>query len=149
MARIAFSFANINIHQRWCGHLTTQFISTRMHSSRMCTGCGSSCLRGVLPQCMLGHTPQFVGLETPQQVWAWRPPWPDPSTSPWVSAWRPFPHGQIPQLPPWVLARRTPWRPAARHAGIPRAMHAGIPPPPVNRMTDRCKNITFANSVCI
>ena len=28
---------------------------------------------GGLPQCMLGYTPQ---------VWAWRPPWPDPSTSP-------------------------------------------------------------------
>ena len=33
--------------------------------------------------------------------------------------------------------------PTARHAGIPPAMHAGMPPPPVNRMTDRCKNITL------
>ena len=41
--------------------------------------------------------------------------------------------------------------PAARHAGIahthpPAARHAGIPPP-VNRMTDTCKNITFATSL--
>ena len=27
------------------------------------------------------------------------------------------------------------------------SMHSGRPPP-VNRMTDRCKNITFANFVC-
>ena len=53
--------------------------------------------------------------------------------------------------------------PTARHAGIPPAMyagiahppaarHAGIPPAmlgwhlPVNRMTDRCKNITLATT---
>ena len=67
-----------------------------------------------------------------------------------------------------------PWRPAARHAGIPPTMHAGIAPPrsrhplrdllqgmlryhlqcmlgqhpsPVNRITDTCKNITFATSL--
>ena len=80
------------------------------------------------PRCGPGHPLSGVGLET-SQVWAWRPP------------------GQIPQLPPWVWA----WRPAS---------HAGIPPipletcktcwdtscnacwdPPVDRTTDRCKNI--------
>ena len=58
---------------------------------------------GGLPQCMLGYTPQ---------VWAWRPPWPDPST-----------------CPPQGVGQKTPWRPAARHAGIPPARHAGIPSP--------------------
>ena len=40
--------------------------------------------------------------------------------------------------------------PASRHAGIPPAMHAGIAPPPtlrVDRITDTCKNITFATSL--
>ena len=36
-----------------------------------------------------------------------------------------------------------PPRRPARHAGILPARHAGIPPLPVNRMTDRCKNITL------
>ena len=97
--------------------------TTRMHSSRIVTACGSSRpyrgLRG-LPQCMLGYThpttPRCgpgdlslgVGLETP-------------------------PPGQTPQLPPWVWAWRPPPRPAARHAGIPPARHTGIPP--LNRMT--------------
>ena len=31
---------------------------------------------------------------------------------------------------------------------IPASTEADTPPPPVNRMTDRCKNITFANFVC-
>ena len=54
-----------------------------MHSSRMLTDRSSSrLLGGRLPQCMLGYPPG-VGLETPlPHVWAWRPPRPDPSTSP-------------------------------------------------------------------
>ena len=83
---------------------------TRMHSSRMRTARSSSrllCVCGevFLLQCMLGYTPPRcgpgdppgcgpedppgVGLETPlavdlktPQVWAWRPPWPDSSSSP-------------------------------------------------------------------
>ena len=63
---------------------------------------------------------------------------------------------------------RHPPRPVTRHAGIPPAMHAGIAhpletcckpcsdttckacwdtTPPVDRMTDTCKNITFATSL--
>ena len=57
------------------------------------------------------------------------------------------------RTPPWSMhppradphGSRHP--PAARHAGIPPAMHAGIAPPPVNRITDTCKNITFATSL--
>ena len=45
---------------------------------------------------------------------------PDPlQLPPWMWAWKPARHAEIP-----------PWRPAARHAGIPPAMHAGIPSPP-------------------
>ena len=112
--------------------------STRMHSSRIVTACGSSRpyrgLRG-LPQCMLGYThpptPRCgpgdlslgVGLENPPGVGLETPP------------------GQTPQLLPWVWAWRPPPRPAARHAGMPPARHAGIPPPP--EQNDGCRNITL------
>ena len=118
----------------------------------MCTACGSSHQLGGLPQCMLGYSAGCgpgnalgVGLETPSWVWAWRPPWPDPSSSTWVWAWRP--PGQTPHALPWVwcwrLARHAriplprdlqdmlgyhPWKPP-RQAGIPPARHAGIPSP--------------------
>ena len=111
---------------------------------------------------MLGYTPQGVGMETPW-VWAWRHPLSVglEDTPSWVWAWRP------PQVWAWrpPLARPLSFPPRcgpgdpphARHAGIPPARHAGIPPPgylqcmlryhpppiPVNRMTDRCKNITL------
>ena len=132
-----------------------------MHSSRMCTASGSSHPREVgLPQCMLGYTtlcpspsvdletpPPRCGLGTPQ-VWAWRPPWPDNSTSPLgvglETPQRPARHAGIPPARHAGIPS-PPWRPAARHAGISPAIHAGIPPPcpPVSRMTDRCKNITL------
>ena len=104
-------------------------IKTRMHSSRMLSAGGD------LPQCLLGYTPlgvdlktplhvglntpsgvgldtpSGVGLETPK-VWAWKPPWPDQSTSPQgVGLETPRPD---PSSSPWVLT----WTPA-RHAGIP------------------------------
>ena len=87
-----------------------------------------------------------VGLETPPARPQPRPgcgsedhPWPDPSTS--LPGFGPetSPLGvgleispnQTPQHPPWVWA----WRPS---------------PPPLwtDWLTDRCKNITFANFVC-
>ena len=102
------------------------------------------------------ETPLGVGLETPRcgpgdppgcrpgdpQVWAWRPPRPDPSTSPLgvgleTLQTRPlnFPPGcgpadpqdQTPQLPLWVWA----WR-FAMHAGIPPPNH----PPPSREQND-------------
>ena len=90
-------------------------------------GCGPvdppGCGPGDPPGCGPG-TPLGVGLETPQ-VRAWRPPRSDLSTSPLgvgletcKACWDTI---------PWISA----------------AMHAGIPPAPVNRMTDRCKNITL------
>ena len=43
----------------------------------------------------------------------------------------------------------TPQKPAARHAEIPPAMHVGIaPPPPMNRSTDACENITLPQLRC-
>ena len=47
------------------------------------------------------------------------------------------------QAPPHCKACWDSTPPAARHAGIPPVMHAGIAPPPVNRMTNGCKNITL------
>ena len=41
---------------------------------------------GCLPQCMLGYTPQGLGLDTPP-VWPWRPTsWPNPPTSTWCGS---------------------------------------------------------------
>ena len=91
-----------------------------MHSSRMRTARSSNrqLWEGGLPQCMQGYIPPGVGLETPSRVWAWRPPQ-------WVWAWKP-----------------------ARHAGIHPPLETckacwDTTPPPVNRMSDRCKNITL------
>ena len=70
-------------------------------------------------------SPLGVGLETP------------PSQIPLN-----FPLGCGPGNLQGMLGYHSPWRPAARHAGIPPAMHAGLAPP-LNRMTDRCKNITL------
>ena len=45
-----------------------------MHSSRMRTARSSSRLLGDrLPQCMLGYTPQGLGLDTPPELWATPP----------------------------------------------------------------------------
>ena len=49
---------------------------------------------------------------------------------------QPHPPPRQPRMPPR----------ATMHAPPPRSNHAH--PPPVNRITDRCKNITFANYVC-
>ena len=112
------------------------------------TGCGS----GNPQWCGPGHPPR-PDPSTAPWVWAWRPPppRPDPSTAPWVWAWRPLqarslkcplgvgletPPGQSPQLPPWVWA----WRP---HKDLQGMLGYQPPPPPVNRMTDRCKNFTL------
>ena len=111
--------------------------------------------------------------QTPTAPLEQAPPWPDPpQLPPWVWAWTRSPStsplvvglGQIPlNFPlgcgpgpdplnfPLGCGPGDPapfWRLAARHAGIPPIMHAGIPPhppppTPVNRITDRCKNITL------
>ena len=60
------------------------------------------------------------------------PPWCWPGDAPGVGL-------ETPQVWAWW----PPTRPVTKHAGIPPAMHAGISPPPVDKMTDRCKNITL------
>ena len=124
---------------------------------------------------MLGYTPQVVGLETllgvgleTPQVWAWRPPWPDPSISPWVWAWKPARLVGIPTPPPGDLqcppamnapchacplsCMPLPHMPPATHAPCHAHPLATYPPAmhdprharsPVDRMTDACENITF------
>ena len=81
-----FGFASTFARCEW----TLNDPVTRMHSSRMRTSVAVTISwGGGLPQCMLGYTPL---------VWAWRPPWPDPSTSTWVWAWRPARHAGIPPV---------------------------------------------------
>ena len=94
--------------------------------------CFSACWDTHPPGVGLG-TPLSVGLEAPGQtpqhppwMWAWRPPSHTPQHPPWVWAWRPPSH--TPQHPPWVWA----WRPLLW----------------TEWLTDRCKNITFANFIC-
>ena len=118
------------------------------------------------PRCGLGDPPGQTP-QLPPWVWVWKPPGQTPQLPPWVWAWRP--PGQTPQLPPGCgpgeplrpgpstsppgcmpgdlqgMLRYHP--PAARHAGIPPAMHVGLPPR-VNRITDKCKNITLPQLRC-
>ena len=119
-----------------------------MHSSRMRTSRSSSHLLGGLSQCMLGFNPPgpgpgyppVVGLDTLPGV-GLDTPKPDPPTSPLGLGLDTHP-GQTPNLP-LGLGLDPPARPQNLPAG------PGLDtPPPVNRMTDRCKNITFANFVC-
>ena len=83
-------------------------------------------------------TPQAWGLDTPLGV-AWTPLGPGPG-HPWAWAWTPptrpitLPLGLGLDIPP------------ARPSTSP--LDLGLDTPAVNRMTDRCKNITFANFVC-
>ena len=104
-----------------------------MYSNRMRTA--HSCSR--LPQCMLEYPPDCgpgdphgCGPGDPLRCGLGDPPGQTPQLPPGCGP------GDTPrpdsQLPPWVSA----WKPA-RHAGIPP------PPPLMNRMTDRCKNITL------
>ena len=88
-------------------------------------------------------SPPRCGPGAPLWVWAWRPGQ-IPFNSPLgVDLETPLP-SQIPLNFPsecgpgnlqGMLGYHSPPRPAARHTGIPP------PPHPVNRMTDRCKNI--------
>ena len=108
----------------------------------------------------------------PPQSGPGAPPWPDSSQlPPWLWAWRPPPQPDTPQFPPGCgpgnLQGMLGYHPlpsrSARYAGIPppplpetcckacwdnppspqrpAARHAGIPP--LNRITNSCKNITF------
>ena len=102
------------------------------------------------------ETPLGVGLENPLGVGLENPSRPNLLTSPPGCGPGDPPQGQTPQLSPWVWA----WRPA-RHAGIPPPgdlLHGmlgyhlqcmlGYQAPPVNRITDTCKNITLPQLRC-
>ena len=79
------------------------------------------CWRGVSASVHAGIHTLPLGPGHPR-AWAWIPP------TPWAWTWTP-PLGRHPQARVWT----PPWADT---------------PPPMNRMTDRCKNITFANFVC-
>ena len=128
-----------------------------MHSSRMRTSRSSSHRGGgCLSQCMLGCPPYGCGPGDP--------PRPDPSTSPWVWAWRCPPgvgltsllgvgleNPPSPRPDPSTSPLGVAWRPA-RHAWIPPHTPPSrdllqswdttynacwdTNPPPVNRITD-------------
>ena len=113
-------------------------------------GCKSSCKHMVQQECIpVGYVPSaavavcwggsasvHAGIQgytspprpEPGPLWACRPPPPSqtPNLPPPYGSGDP-PPGQTPQPPLWVWVWRTPL--------------------PVNRMTDTCKNITFANFV--
>ena len=132
-----------------------KIISTRMHSSRMRTArSSSSLLRGVRGVCLSAYWDTHL-----PRAWAWTGPGPG---HPW--AWIPL--GLSPDTPtPWAWA----WTPPPPGHGHPPGPESGHPPglgldtplaghvtckacwdtpPPVDRITDTCKNITFANFVC-
>ena len=88
------------------------------------------------------HTPLGVGLETPHGVGLETPPARPLNFPPGCGPGDPLGdllQGMLGYHPSGDLLQ------GMLIAGIPPAMHAGIPPPapPVNRMTDRCKNITL------
>ena len=114
-------------------------ISTRMHSSRMRITRSltvSPCLMvfGEGGACVPHHT-----MHAPHH------------------AYPPAMHAPLPCMPPHHT-HPLPSTPPAMHAPLPHTPHHACPlpcrPPPhhacphVNRMTDTCKNITFANFVC-
>ena len=112
---------------------------TRMHSSRMCTTRSSSRLvGGGAASVHAGIHP--LGPGTPW-VWAWTSPHPDPQPPPWVWAWIP-----PPDPPTSLLGLGLDTQPCPDPPTFP--LDLGLDIPPVDRMTDRCKNTTFANFVC-
>ena len=126
-----------------------------MHSSRMRTARSSCHPGGGLHIPLPDQEPP--GADTPQ-VWAWRPPWPDPLNFSLGCGPGDLPSGQIPlnfplgcglgDLPGHIplnfpigcgpgnlqgmLGYHLPGDLLQMHAGIPPAMYAGIPPPKQN-----------------
>ena len=114
---------------------------TRMHSSRMCTTCSSSCHRRVstppTADAPEQASPSQIPLNFPLAVGLDQIPLnfplgcglgPDPpQLPPPLWAWT-----RSPSISPLGVGLETPlpWRPAARHAGVPPPMHAGIASPP-------------------
>ena len=104
------------------------------------------------PGCGPGDSPHGQTPQPPCWVWPWRPPWPDPSTS-LLSVGLEAPHGQTPQFPPGCGSGDPPPNPSTFLLGVDletckACLDTTTLPPSVDRMTDTCKNITFANFVC-
>ena len=93
---------------------------------------------GCLPQCMLEYT------QPSPPAWAWTPLW--------MWAWSAL--GCGPRAPlgwqPWGLGLDTllGLSPNTLWTDTPPLRSGLRHPPPMNRMTGRCKNMTFANFVC-
>ena len=144
------------VYISWIKQYPIKLPVTRMHSSRMCTDCSSSCRGGSASvQAGIHPLPPGVGLETPQlwcgdpQVWAWRSPGVGLET-PQVWAWRnppgcgsgETPPGQTQLPPPRCGPGDLPWPnfpPGCGPGNLqgmlgyqppwrPAARHAGIPP---------------------
>ena len=115
-------------------------LQTRMYSSRMHTAHSISYRGGGgLPQCMLGYTPWVWAWRTPPGVGlAWKPPEARPLN---------FPPGCGPGNLQGMLGYHHPWDLLQGMLGYHLQYMLGYHPP-VDRMTDMCKNITFANFVC-
>ena len=116
-------------------------------------GCLSACW-DTPPGCGPGDHPG-CGPGDPQ-VWAWRPPWPDPSTSPLGVGLETPPLQPDPSsstlgfgLETCKACWDTPPTPA-RHAEMPPARHAGIPPPHpwTEFLTHASENITLPQLRC-
>ena len=102
--------------------------SSQVWAWRPSPGCGPGDPPGVGPSVHAGDPPW---------VWAWRPPWPDPSTSPL---------GVGLETPPRLQAcwDTTPLETCCKACWDTTCNACWDTTPPMNRMTDRCKNITFA-----
>ena len=122
---------------RWIAKVTVWMAKTTMHSSRMHTARSLTISRIICHACPPPHTPPAMHNPPPAMH---IPPamhtTPLPSMPPCHT--HPLPCMPLPCTP--SLAMHTP----PGHA-CPLVTHA---PSPMDRMTDICKNITFANFVC-
>ena len=153
------------------GHInlfTLKITITRMHSSRMRTACSLTVSRRILrmpPRGKTIHTAQEKPC-TPTQEKPCMPPGEKPRMPPRKTTHAP--PGKKPHTPPptWQNPCMPPQKkphmpPSKNHACCPSPQQKlRLPPhnhmplqatthaPPVNRITDACENITFANYVC-
>ena len=128
---------------------TTNIFLTRMHSSRMRTARSLTVSHRIL------HMPPQEKPHMPPWEQPCMPPREQPCTH---TLGKTMPPREQPCMPPG--SNHTHPRsnhacpPGSNHTCPPRSNHAHPPrgttyaPPPVNRITDACENITFANYVC-
>ena len=127
---------------------------TRMHSSRMRTARSSSRLRGaggVCPSACLDTPPTL----RPPRVWAWRPPGCGPGDSPGCGPGDPPPCPDPPSSPLGVGLETskacwdtTPLETCKACWDTTCQACWDTTPPPVNKITDMCENITLLKLRC-